>query len=57
MDIYQACEILNDFKHNDVHDYQVIEYGDCKIIDGEIGSYRYTEFEAIAIAERYLRVK
>lgn len=59
MNIYEARDVMNERKHNGIDDYIVKDYGKDsigKIVDGEVGSYRYTEFEAIAIAEKYEKI-
>ncbi len=57
MTLEEAVKILNNVKHNGVSDYEICNlsnFSTDKIVSGGISSYRYTEFEAIAIAEKYL---
>ena len=53
--LQEAVQILNSMNHNDVSDYEISPYDKySNVVTGGISSYRYTEFETIAIAEKYL---
>jgi len=52
MDIFQAIDVLNKFSHNGVNDYSLTLN---ETVEDGYGDYKYTIFEVIAIAEKYIR--
>lgn len=56
MTIGEAAAILNREHHNGESTYEVERFPDgTRIVADGLAQYRYTEFEAIAIAEAYER--
>lgn len=53
MDLKKATKILNDNKHNGETTYDMHKFNDTYIVVDESGEYKYTMFEAIAIAKGY----
>ena len=52
LDIFQAIDVLNKFSHNGVNDYSLTLN---KTVEDGYGDYKYSIFEVIAIAEKYIR--
>jgi len=49
IDVKRAVKVLNENNHNDTNTYSF----DGFIVSDEHGDYKYTKFEAVAIANAY----
>ena len=55
MQLKKATKTLNDNKHNGENTYTIRKFNGGYIVADELDVYRFTTFEAIAIANEYIR--